>query len=427
MAIAERQERPHPATRGRTVQAGTDAAPVRGCGQAAASWREANGRQVTTGSSMTATVFTAGEADPHLGAWRALAGVTLEPNPFFGPEFLLPYLQHMEPQDVAIVAIGDAVDGAFLALAPFARRRAGLLARRVSVLAGDYGPLGAPLLAPDADPQVLAALLDAAAEHFGGGPVVLPYLRTDGPVFDLLQDVCTETGWRLARDNDSLRAGHATGATGHEQYRLLGARRRKELDRQLRRLGDAGAAELASVTDPAGIAEAFERFLELEAAGWKGRRGTALASDPSRAAFARSFIQGMARAGKARIDMLTQGGVAVAMLVMLRERDRVFSWKIAFDEARARLSPGAQVTRYAMRRNLEEAGVAEADSLAVPDHPMITPLWRGKVPYATLLIARGPAAGAALAFARADLAARRGLRRVAKAVLRRLRPSADGA
>ncbi|WP_417770165.1 GNAT family N-acetyltransferase [Stappia sp.] len=398
---------------------------MRGRDQAAASWREANGRQVTTGSSMIATVFATGEAGPHLGAWRALAGVTLEPNPFFGPEFLIPYLQHMEPEDVAIVAIRDAVDGAFLALAPFACRRAGLLARRVTMLAGDYGPLGAPLVAPDADPQVPAALLDAAAGHFGGRLAVLPYLRTDGPVFELLQDMGAETDWRLTRDNDSLRAGHATGATGREQYRMLGTRRRKELDRQFRRLGDAGTAELTSVTDPAGVAEAFERFLELEAAGWKGRRGTALASEPSRAAFARAFVRDMARVGKARIDVLTQGGTAVAMLVMLRDRDRVFSWKIAFDEACARLSPGAQVTRYAMRRNLEEAGVAEADSLAVPDHPMITPLWRGKVPYATLLVARGRAAGVALAFARADLAARRGLRRIAKAVLRRLRPSAD--
>lgn len=376
---------------------------------------------------MTAIVFTAGEAGAHLGAWHALAGLALEPNPFFGPQFLLPYLQHMERKDVVIAAIRDAADGGFLALAPFALRREGLLARRVTMLAGEYGPLGAPLLAPDADPQVLDALLDAAVGHFGGGLVALPYVRTDGPVFDLLQDVCAQTGWRLARDNDSLRAGHATGATGHEQYRLLGTRRRKELDRQFRRLGDAGATRLASVTDSAGVAEAFERFLELEAAGWKGRRGTALASEPSRAAFARAFVQGMAQAGKARIDMLTQDGDAVAMLVMLRDRDRVFSWKIAFDEARARLSPGAQITRYAMRRNLEEAGLAEADSLAIPDHPMITPLWRGKVPYARLVVARGPLAGLALAFARADLAARRGLRRIAKAVLRRLRPAADAA
>lgn len=374
---------------------------------------------------MAATVFTAGEAGLHLGAWHALAEQTLEPNPFFGPEFLLPYLRHMEREDVAIIAIRDAADGTFLALAPFARRREGLLARRVTMLAGEYGPLGAPLLAPDADPQVLDALLDAAVVHFGGRLAVLPYLRTDGPVFDLLQDVCAQTGWRLARDNDSLRAGHATGATGREQYRMLGTRRRKELDRQFRRLGDAGTAELASVTDTAGVVEGFERFLELEAAGWKGRRGTALASEPSRAAFARAFVQSMAQAGKTRIDMLMQDGDAVAMLVMLRDRDRVFSWKIAFDEACARLSPGAQVTRYAMRRNLEAAGVAEADSLAVPDHPMITPLWRGKVPYARLLVARGPGAGLALAFARADLTARRALRRMAKAVLRRLRPATD--
>lgn len=385
--------------------------------------QDGQAREATTGS-MSATVFTAEESAPHVEAWRRLAETALEPNPFFGPDFLLPYLRHMDTGDAAIVAVRSEPDGGLVALAPFGRRRPGLLMPRLTALAGDYGPLGAPLLAPDADSSALRSLLEAASARFGGGPMVFPYLRTDGPVFDLFLDLEDEAGWHVAGDNPSLRAGHATGPTGREQYGLLGSRRRKELDRQFRRLSDGGAVELASAEAPGQVAAAFERFLELEAAGWKGRRRTALASTADRIAFARGFIHAAAHRGNVRIDTLTRDGRALAVLVMLRDRDRIFSWKIAFDESCARFSPGAQVTRYAMRRNLEEADLAEADSLAVPDHPMITPLWRGKVPYATLVVGCGTFAGAGIALARADLAAARGLRRIARAALRRLRPAA---
>ena len=48
----------------------------------------------------------------------------------------------------------------------------------------------------------------------------------------------------------------------------------------------------------------FEEFLALEQAGWKGRKGTALASSAATAEFARAMLFDLAEAGKARIDSL---------------------------------------------------------------------------------------------------------------------------
>ena len=375
---------------------------------------------------MNALVFRAAEAEAHLAHWRALAETAVEPNPFFGPDFLLPYLTHMEAGDVRILAVRDAAHGSFLALAPFLRRRAGLAVPVVSACAGDYGPLGTPLLAPSADSTVLSLLLDKAAREFGTRTFLVPYLRTDGPVSELFDDRAAETGWNVTPTARAVRAGHAAGPTGEEQFRLIGTRRRKELDRQLRRLEEANIpARFDSLSEPAAVEAAFEQFLALEAAGWKGRRGTALASSPQRATFARAFIASLAARGQVRIDTLGAGEAPAAMLVTVRDRDRVFSWKIAYDEQLARFSPGAQVARQAMRRNLDEAGFSGADSLAIPDHPMIAPLWRGSVPFATLVVSKGPRGVLRGALARLDIAADRRLRKLARTVLARLRKGRD--
>lgn len=378
--------------------------------------------QGNTGVTGIATLtFTAGEAAAHLADWQALADRALEPNPFYRPDFLLPYLRHMERADVTLCAVRRDTDGAFLALAPFARRRLGLLLSGATAHAGDYGPLGTPLVAPDADADVLAALIDTAHTMVGTDIVTLPYLRTDGPVYDLVLDLEEANLWRLDLDNPCVRAGHATGPTGEEQYRALGTRRRKEVERQFRRLSDTGAVDLVSLDKPEAVAAAFEAFLTLEARGWKGRRGTALACRNDRASFARAFIARMAEAGRVRIDVLRRDAAPIAMMIMLRDGARMLSWKIAYDEDLARFSPGAQVSRYSMRRTLETDGVAEADSLAVPDHPMITPLWRGRIPYATAILTRGPAADLRLSLTALDHALERRLRRAAKRVVTALR------
>ena len=44
---------------------------------------------------------------------EALADAAVEPNPFFRPDFLLPYLQHMERHKVAICAVSASTQCQF--------------------------------------------------------------------------------------------------------------------------------------------------------------------------------------------------------------------------------------------------------------------------------------------------------------------------
>lgn len=136
---------------------------------------------------------------------------------------------------------------------------------------------------------------------------------------------------------------------------------------------------------------AFEEFLVLEAAGWKGRGATALASRSVSAAFAREIVSARAEAGAARIDSIRLGVRPIAILVSFVAGATAFTWKIAYDETYARFSPGAQLMMEAVRSLFSDRTVVRIDSCATADHPMVDHLWPGRMAIGTLVI--GPPGG----------------------------------
>ena len=396
-------------TPGRKPPARPDLTLVRGAGEAVPE----------TGPSLV--VFAPDGAGPHLVAWTALADAALEPNPFFRPDFLLPYLEGVDHGGhVQVIAVRTAT-GAFAALLPVRRARAGLLVPAARGLAGAYGPLGTPLvdarLGREEAVAALTLLLAGVARTCGTGLVALPFLRTDGPVADLLRAAAQKAGGAYRVAAPLKRAGHATGPEGEAQFAGVRAHRRKELRRLRRRLAERGGLTVTRMEAGEADAAAIDAFLALEASGWKGRAGTALAAEPARAGFAREFLLGLAARGRLVIDRIALGDKPVAMLVQIRDGTRLHAWKIAHDEAFEAYSPGAQVARAAMRATLDgagESGITGADSLAIPGHAMIVPLWRGEVCCATGLYGEGTRAGWRVWLAALDIALEVRLRGLAR-------------
>jgi CelD/BcsL family acetyltransferase involved in cellulose biosynthesis len=157
----------------------------------------------------------------------------------------------------------------------------------------------------------------------------------------------------------------------------MSAKKRKELRRQHNRLAEEGTLVFERLEGEAGLAEWTAEFLALEAAGWKGEAGSALASAPDTAALFTQSLAGAAAAGRLERLALRLDGRAIAMLANFITPPGAYSFKTAFDEAYARFSPGMllQLENLAL---LERADVDWADSCAVEGHPMIERLWRGQ-------------------------------------------------
>ncbi|WP_417687645.1 GNAT family N-acetyltransferase [Roseibium sp.] len=300
--------------------------------------------------------------------------------------------------------------------APLARRKLGLVTSAATAWATEYGPLGAPLLSPNSSPAVIADFLTHVRRTSGDAVLAFPFVPLDGPAAAALT---TAPGWDVVCEGEEARACHAGGAEGEEQFAMaFRGKRRKEMTRLRRRLEEVGPVQFASHHGMDAVHQ-FENFLQLEASGWKGKRGTALLSHHNSAAFTRGMVAERAAEDGVRIDSITVGGKPIAMLTVLIEGARAFSWKIAFDEDYARYSPGTQITLFAFERNLSDPRITGADSLAIPGHPMIDPLWRGRMRYGTLLCANSVRGRVLRRISKADMAAESRLRKMARKLLRR--------
>jgi Protein involved in cellulose biosynthesis (CelD) len=166
----------------------------------------------------------------------------------------------------------------------------------------------------------------------------------------------------------------------------LGPKKLKELRRQRHRLAEHGAVHFDVARTPTDVASALEIFLNLEASGWKAKRGTALVQDEGDASFVRRAARALAEIGQCEIVTLRAGDTAVAAAIVLRHLDRAFYFKLGVDERFAKLSPGVQLTLDLTRHLCADPAMAMADSTAGADHPMINPIWRGRLAIGDVLI-----------------------------------------
>jgi hypothetical protein len=199
-----------------------------------------------------------------------------------------------------------------------------------------YCFLGTPLVDPEADAEaVWTEVLDALHGLRAAPWLELPTLATGGPVAAALRRACagrparhTALGARgVVRrrpENTYLREW----VTSRNRANL--ARRRRVLRREL--AGDVVTVERGH--------RDVERFLRLEAAGWKGRRGTALLCREGDAAFFREVASGCGAEGRFVLLSLEVGDRAVAQSTAITAGGGLFGFKRAYDEGLAAASPG---------------------------------------------------------------------------------------
>ena len=354
-------------------------------------------------------------------AWGDLAARAAEPNVFYEPAFALNAAPALG-RGVGAVLVW-AQDGRLVGLFPLERQRA-RFGLPLALLAGwthPYAPLGTPLVDRSVTADVVAAFLD----HVAGEPdlpklVLLPYLAADGPVAAAIAADLAGRGGRAKAFGAHRRAMLMTTSDA-ESYLddALGKKKRRELARQRRRLADEHGLDCEIATAPERIAVILTEFLALEAAGWKGRAGTAAAQHDDIARFMAAAVAGLAAQGKAFAACLRQGERAIAATIVLTSGTGAWGWKIAYDEGVARGSPGVQLLLDVTERLIAEPDIAFADSCATPDHAMIDHVWRERLAVEDRLIALTPNAPFALACRLETL--RRRLVAAAKAVRERLR------
>jgi CelD/BcsL family acetyltransferase involved in cellulose biosynthesis len=315
-------------------------------------------------------------------AWDRLAERAAEPNPFFERAFATVASEKLGVGDVAVLCLreGDEWAGCM----PVRTTRA-LGPSIVSGWRHPYAFLGTPLVAGDRLEPFATALIRSVADREHGRYLAL-HRASDGPVLAAIHRAAEAGGVDLLFERKAERAALERRPDG-DYTSGLKSKRRSELKRQRRRLGEGLEAEL-DARERTDAGDAVEAFLRLEASGWKGENGTAMASDQRAADFFRAMCAEFAVAGRLRMRSLEAGGRILAMTCDLRAGDSLFGFKTAFDEELARFSPGIQLQIDNFADFHERGSERYIDSCSEPGNETMNSLWPDRRTIATLLLGR---------------------------------------
>ncbi len=369
----------------------------------------------------SASELVALEAVP-ANAWSSLYARAIEPNVFYSPEWALAVTRNIPGDDAisVLLAWDSPAKNKLTGFLPVTSVwRALKLPLPMLVSWHGYAPLATPLLDKDCAEEAAMRLLEAAREA-GAYALLVSILADEGPAADAFRAALAKSGAGprvIRREERALLNAHADADT--LLHDALGSKKLKELRRQRNRLSDDGEVRFAVSVSPQQTEAALEQFLKLEAAGWKGKRGTALGAQEGLGRFIREAARKLAPQGKFEVATLTRGSETIASGIVVRHGARGYFFKTAYDERLSKCSPGVQLTLDLTRHFCADDSLTSVDSTATADHPMINHVWKGRLALAeTLIPLRAGPSASLFAFI---ISARRALRESVRGIVHRYR------
>jgi CelD/BcsL family acetyltransferase involved in cellulose biosynthesis len=168
-------------------------------------------------------------------------------------------------------------------------------------------------------------------------------------------------GFLVAR-RPALESPWLPALSGEALEGQLDAKFRANLRRRRRQLAKQGEVRLERVEGGARLEAALEEGFRVEASGWKGARGTAMASQPETRRFYTSLARLAAAEGWLALYSLSAGGRPVAFHYGLQCGDTYYVLKPGYDESVGGCSPG-QLLVGEVLQDLARRGAREFDFL----------------------------------------------------------------
>jgi Acetyltransferase (GNAT) domain len=280
-----------------------------------------------------------------LEAWRDLAGRALEPNPLCEPSCVLPAATHLQDGgDIEIVVAEEA--GRLFGCCPVrpVSRTGQLPMRAFTTDVRRMTYLGTPLVDASRSREACRVMFDALMERrrserthlfhvkwlHGGGPVDLA-LR--GALDDLGLPVYVAESFDRPLVRRRLEATYDEGF--NSKYRSVLRRRLRQLEKEV-----GGPVTVENVPNRPGV---LDLLVDLEARGYKGRSGVAMAGVPGEVEQFTDMCERFGEEGRLQVLTLEGNGHVAAMQLSLRGGPGLFALKVTYDEALGAFGPGVQM------------------------------------------------------------------------------------
>ncbi|MBB3193501.1 GNAT family N-acetyltransferase [Roseateles terrae] len=139
-------------------------------------------------------------------------------------------------------------------------------------------------------------------------------------------------------------------------WEARGKNLRQNIRKQQKKLEASGIqTRLECLTHPDDVAPALAHYGRLEASGWKGNEGTAIAPGHPQYAFYLRMLQNFCRLGRARLYQYRFNDEVVAMDLCILGGDCIVILKTAYDEAHKAVSPSTLMRQQQFEEMFSEA------------------------------------------------------------------------
>ena len=302
-----------------------------------------------------------GAVDALRDEWDALLARGPVDLPFLTSGWTAAWLDAFAPGATLRVLVARDGAGRAVGIAPLLeeRVRGGV---RLSAPANDHSCRVEWILGPDVAGAV-GALWAHLRDRMRWDVLLLRDLPRDGPTSVHLEALAAADRHPCGRWESMRSPWVPLGGGGVEA--ATSTKFQANLRRRARRLTETGAVAVRRVDGGEDLDAALDAFLALEAAGWKGARGTAIARDARLVTFYRAAARDAARRGTLALRALEVDGRPVAFHFGLVHGGAYLLPKTAYDEALGAVSPGQLLQREVLAE-CEARGLEAFDFLG-PD------------------------------------------------------------
>lgn len=307
--------------------------------------------------------------------WVELAERAIEPNPFYEPDHLAAICKYLRPREKhSLVLVRNRSSNRLEGLFPVTVKGlrdgfpGGVTYLSFDSLIGQT----VPLVAGDDPASVWAAFL-RFVEESGELPTVVHLhefyaesrcgLALAKAETQLLATSVTEYGFSRAV---------AANEMPHDAYVERWSRKKaRNIRSRMRKLSELGSVEIDTVrSGDAAFKSTLEEILELEKSGWKGKMGTALASNDATLGFAREAYAADGKSPYVHLATMRLDGKLIAGDINLIAQKRAYFIKSAYDESYSQFGPGVILYAHALEEMLKRGRYERLDSCADAGHPL---------------------------------------------------------